>query len=76
MAGKWRTFRVVRLRGRNCRPRSASVRGRNTDWQQIIYAPSHDVGGASGCWEPFVDEILARLGAQGVEARYEPGRLD
>jgi hypothetical protein len=51
-------------------------RCRNTDWEQIIYAPSREAGGASGCWEPFVDEILMRLMANGLVASYQPGRLD
>ena len=51
-------------------------RCRKTERQEIIYAPSREAAGASGCWEPFVNEIITRLKAQGVEAHYQPGRLD
>jgi hypothetical protein len=64
------------VRGAGIAVRVLRPRCRHTDWQEIIHSPTREVGGASGCWEPFVDEILARLAAQGVEARYKPGCLD
>ena len=51
-------------------------RCRKTEYQQIIDVPCRETGGNAGGWEPFVDEILARLKAQGIEASYDEGRLD
>jgi hypothetical protein len=50
-------------------------RCRRTEPQHIIGTP-REAGGNAGGWEPFVDKILARLRARGVEAFYDPGRLD
>jgi hypothetical protein len=49
---------------RDCLHESSEEFRRVRGHAKQYYSPSHEVSGASGCWEPFVDEILARLEAR------------